>query len=379
MRHFIVTVVCACAAVLVATGPVGTAFAQASSTATGVSRLMNPAVSANALFLAQSSSDDDSYGENNIALQEAEMQFSAVVDPFWKANLIVAFHPPHHEEAAAKAEEHHAGFEVHLEEASLTSRSMPAGLGLRIGKFFLPFGKHAPLHTHQFPFVRAPLPLLAFLGDHGLTDVGAELSATVPAPWYSVAKVYGIDGGVAILDGEDRDLAYGGRLINLWDVSDNATLELGLSALTGPAGPGMRQLVYGADLTYKWSSGSLSHGPAVNWINEVVLPDPDGKVGNPVGAYSLVQYRFARNWWLGLGGGKVADTAPVEGFESVNLDADGLVDYSEFKANVTFTPSEFSDLRAEVSYAETDQDGYEDLRFSIQWNFTIGAHPAHLY
>jgi hypothetical protein len=174
-------------------------------------------------------------------------------------------------------------------------------------------------------------------------------------------------------------MAWGGRWSNLWDVSDNATLELGASALTGPLATGRNQYVYGVDLTYKWTSGTRNFGPAVNWTAELILPDPDGKTGDPLGVYSIFQYRFARNWWLGVGGSLARDALPVEGYEDVHPDPDGTVDYREGKLAVTFAPSEFSDIRAEVSYVDTDQPGFEDLRFAVQWNFTIGAHPAHLY
>ncbi|MCP4798537.1 MAG: hypothetical protein GY893_01145, partial [bacterium] len=53
---------------------------QTSSTATGVSRLMNPAISVNGLFLGTTSRDNPTPEANGIFLQEAEVQFSSVVD-----------------------------------------------------------------------------------------------------------------------------------------------------------------------------------------------------------------------------------------------------------------------------------------------------------
>ena len=51
----------------------------------------------------------------------------------------------------------------------------------------------------------------------------------------------------------------------------------------------------------------------------------------------------------------------------------------ETKANLTWTPSEFSSIRFEVArFADQDTDQNETL-FSLQVNFTIGSHPAHLY
>ena len=56
-----------------------------------------------------------------------------------------------------------------------------------------------------------------------------------------------------------------------------------------------------------------------------------------------------------------------------------LADWKEWKAALIFAPSEYSALRAEISKTEEINGDVSDLRFSVQWNFTIGSHPAHLY
>jgi len=50
--------------------------------------------------------------------------------------------------------------------------------------------------------------------------------------------------------------------------------------------------------------------------------------------------------------------------------------------NVAWTPSEFSYVRAEYSFAKADDGiGNEplDRRFMIQLSYTIGFHPPHAY
>jgi hypothetical protein len=351
------------------------AGAESSSTATGVSRLMNPAISLNALFLAQTSADVGEAEANRIAIQEAEMQLTSVVDPFWTADMIVAWHEEHEEEDAEKHAHGAPHYATDIEVARIRSTSMPAGLGLTLGKFYLPFGKHAVLHTHQFPFVAAPISVQAFLGGHGLTDVGAAVDATVPLPWWSELVVYGVDGRADIFNGEHRDLAYGVRWNHLWDVSDDATLELGGSHLTGPAAGGGhdRLSVTGFDLTFKWSRGDRSQGEAVTFSGEVFLPDYEGGPDDVYGYHAYIQSRMARKWWFGIGLGHV--DAPT-GYASLvgEKHDDLLVDAYEYKVNAVFAPSEFSAVRAEVSWLDEN-----DLRFMLQWNFTIGSHPAHLY
>jgi len=362
------------------------AAAETSSTATGISRLMNPAVSLNALFLGETSADVGEAEANRIAIQEIEMQLTSVVDPFWTADLVVAWHEEEahgEEDHEEEAEEAHgtAHFVSDIEIATLRSTAMPAGLGLTLGKFYLPFGKHATLHTHQFPFVRAPIAVQSFLGDHGLTDVGAALDATVPLPWWSEITVYGVDGRAEIFNGAHRDLAFGGRWSHLWDVSENATLEFGSSYLTGPDADGSghdRLGMAGFDLTFKWSSGERSHGPEAVVSGEVILPDYDHGEGEPYGYFFHARGRMSRNWWLGFGTG-YAEDAEVVVSEIGPPYFRRMPDYKEYKANVVFAPSEFSALRAEVSYLDCGCQDMDDLRVSLQWNFTIGSHPAHMY
>jgi len=345
------------------------AVTSGSSTASGVSNKMNPALSVNGLFLGRTSQERYGVEYNNIRLQEAEMHFSSVVDPFWKANVIIAVFP----------EENGTEYGVGVEEASVESTSLPAGLGLKLGKFFLPFGKHSPLHTHHFPFVDAPVAINTYLGE-GLTDCGGMMTAGLPTPWYSDAILYCVDGATETFDPDNADVAFGGRLTNFWDLSDNATFELGGSAITGPAssdffGYDNRATVFGIDMTYKWICGTQSHGPALTIQGELLIPDLSNAYSNPYGWYALGLYRLHHNWWLGACYGMV-DTGTDNGLDISDL---LNVNIRESKINITFAPSEFSALRAEVCHLDDRLDDTDGLSFGLQANFTIGSHPAHLY
>jgi hypothetical protein len=306
---------------------------------------------------------------------------TSIVDPFWKANVIIAVEP---------AEGDRSAFDLGVEQASIDSRSLPWGLGLRLGKFFVPFGKHSPLHTHHFPFVEAPRAVTSFLGD-GLTESGLQLAAGLPLPWWSDLVVYGLNGDTEIFAAENRDLAFGTRWTNLWDISSEATLELGGSVLSGPGsrhfyGDSIRFVVYGLDLTYKWVSSTRSHGPALTLMGELLLPDLENNEGDPFGWYALAQYRLHHNWWLALTYGQVdrGTATPPDGSLALAWQQDNMVSgfqgrTREYKLNATFAASEFSALRAEMAYYENPDIADDELRLSVQWNFTIGSHPAHLY
>ena len=354
------------------------AFAQ-SSTLTGTSRSMNPAISVNGLIRGQASRDNPTADLNGFRIDGVEVQFTSVVDPFWKANFNIGMHPAD----AHDGEEgtHTEGMVVHVEEGYIDGQSLPGGLGLRVGKFALPFGKHAPLHMHQFPFSDAPVGIAAFFGNHILSDTGAMGTVTVPVPWYADIRLYGVSGQAMPFDANNKNLAGGGRLTNLWDMTEDATLEMSGSYLHGSDArhPGENKKVdmFGADLTWKWVSSARTRGPALHMTVEAVLPDYEEGEGDPWGWYGLAQYHFHRNWWSGVGAGQANAGIDNQDHEGHDHGLEG--DLREYKVNLTFAPSEFSSLRAEMVYYQDKVTMEDDLRFIVQANFTIGSHPAHLY
>ncbi len=366
-----------------------------SSTATGVSSKFNPAISVNGLLLGRVADQSTDRSVNGIDLQEAEVRFTSIVDPYWKANLTFAVHPDHGHDHGDETEGGHGGYTGDLEQAYVDGTALPGGWALRVGKDYLPFGKHVPLHTHEFAFVDAPAAVQTFLGSHSLTEVGVHVAHALPLPWYMDLVGYAVDGKADIFDGESRDPAFGARLVNVFDLTDNATLEVSGSWLHGPLSPTYLMFhddeeplfgkldVYGADVTYKWVSASSSRGPAVNVTCELIVPRPDAGAQDPLGWYALAQYRFTRNWWLGLGAGWLDRDLPGEDQDSPeDHDHGGLGEWeevAEYKANLTWVPSEFSAVRLETARYDDRVGDHDDWLFSLQVNFTIGSHPAHRY
>jgi len=369
----------------------------AQSTATGISPEFNPAISVNTLVIGRVAERSTDRAYNGGDLQEAEVQFTSVVDPYWNANVVFAVHPTHdhaQDNAEGGETESHGGYEGDVEVAYVDGQALPGGFGLRLGKDYLPFGKHVPLHTHQFPFVDSPVAIQACLGNHGLTEVGVRLSHDLPLPWYSDLAAYGVDGQAEIFDGASRDLVYGARWTNLFDLSLESTVEVGGSWLEGPLSADYLLLdpdvtlagdlaVWGADLTYKWISASASKGPALTMTGEVIVPRPDQGAQDPIGWYALAQYRFARNWWLGLGAGVLDRDLPEPAEEEESGPEHGGLfaweEVREYKANLTWVPSEFSAVRLEGARFDDQIGDNDDWLVSLQVNVTIGSHPAHLY
>ena len=338
----------------------------------GVLNTFNPAISVNGLFGGGYSTKPQTTRllsnpdfHNGFNFQEAEFQFTADVDPYWKANFILSVN------RSGNAE---------IEEGYVTSEQLPYDLlprdtSLKLGKFFAEFGKHNLHHTHQFPFINRPLINQAVFGDEGLKEPGLGLSYLLPTSWFSELTFQGVAGENEELfrSGEDskRRGAYLGHWKNFFDMSDSTTLELGNSYIAGrnsDAGHRLSQAI-GLDLTVKWRPLRQSTEKALIWQNEYIYfnrereRDPSSSGG---GLYSSLQYQFARNWWI-------QGRYDLLGVPQVD---DGRK--HRWTTLLALVPSEFSALRLQHSYT-TQSRGKSVNEILLQMNFTIGSHPAHQY
>jgi len=338
--------------------------------AKGASSAFNPAISVNALFTGGYSSRPKTTRrltgldfQNGFNFQEAEVQFTADVDPYWKANFILAVN--------------RAG-EAELEEGYVTSEELPYGLlprntSLKLGKFFAAFGKHNLLHAHQFPFITQPLINQAIFGDEGLKEPGAGVSYLLPSSWFSELTFQAMAGeneGLFRLKGDTRPRgAYLGHWKNFFDLSDETTLEVGNSYIAGRnSGSGHRwSRAAGVDLTLKWRPLQRATEKALIWQSEYLYFHRPGETSaRGGGLYSSLQYQFARRWW-------------IQG----RYDLLGVPKFDEGRNHrwstlLAFVPSEFSSIRLQHSYTNQERGGPLN-EVLLQFNFTIGSHPAHQY
>ena len=105
-------------------------------------------------------------------LREVEFGFSNPVDPYGRADLILAIERQDNGE-----------YTPDIEEGYFTYTDLPYDLQARFGKFYSVFGKANMFHTHAMPWVDKPNVIRKFFGDEGLNDGGAEISWLVPNPW----------------------------------------------------------------------------------------------------------------------------------------------------------------------------------------------------
>jgi hypothetical protein len=341
----------------------GSSADSAFSTATGLSRTFNPAISINGLFQGtyRSRDNDDPNAEvkTGLKVQEIELQFSANVDKWLNANIRFTFEDD----------------EFEIEEAFADVLLMDR-FALRAGQFFTHFGKHNLLHQHQYPFIDAPLINQEIFGGEGLLEVGAGLNYLVPLPWYSELILEFLEGENENLFNAplNDDFAYLIHSKNLWDLDEDTTLELGGSYVTGRNGAtggaaNSQSQAAGANLTVKWKPAQRLRYQTLVWQSEYLGSWQEMGTGTPDenkgGIYSYLQYQFQERWW-------------VQGrYDYFGLHRSaGLNEKHRYTALVGYVPSEFSALRLQYSFLDDLRDEHQLV---LQLNFSLGSHPAHLY
>ncbi len=341
----------------------------------------NPDTSVNALGLYRNSSrgaNANADGANGFSLQEAEVQFFSDVDPYHKFSALFS------------ASQSNGEWKFEPEEVYAESTDIPF-VTLRAGKFKAAFGKHNTLHTHAFPFIDAPLINTTFLASDSLDAAGVSGAGLLPLPWYSELTGQAFAGFVDQSDtfntGSANANLYVAHFKNLWDLNDDITAELGFSEANGQnqitdgVSNSKTMLnghsnVWGADFTIKWRPMNGGKYHAVIWTSEYMKRDQTrGDSSNNTGrGYSTaLLYQFAERWWI------QARSEYVHSVETnATLSASLAPEQRKYTALLAFLPSEFSGYRLQYSFLN---DGREqpDNMVMLQFNYTIGAHPAHAY
>jgi hypothetical protein len=341
--------------------------------------------------------------QRGFTVQNTETVLEGAVDPYFRGqgNLIV--------QIDAEGET-----VVELEEAYLTTTSLPHNLQVKAGTYFSEFGRLNPQHPHSWDFVDQPLVNGRFLGPDGLRGPGARLSWLTPAPFYSelFLSVQNSHGETAtsfrgepgeelfgrVLEERDvrtaGDLLYVPRYAASFDLSDTTTLLLGASAALGPNATGQDTdtEIYGLDFFWKWKAPTAQAGfPFVKWQTEAMrrryeagafASDTDGdgledfllpaETLEDWGAYSQVLWGWRRGWVAGLRGDYV--TGDEGAFDP---DPQRSTRW-RLSPSLTWYPTEFSKFR--LQFNQDDLEGLDsEQSLWLQMEFILGAHAAHKF
>jgi len=345
-------------------------------------------------------------GEDGFNLNYAEMTIGASVDSYF--DLKGVFHLTEDD------------FEI--EEAFVTTRSLPYHLQLKLGKFKSDFGYLNNKHRHNYNFYESPLIYSALFGDHGLNEQGFQLQYVVPAPHYVMVGIealkgenersFGYEGFAPHEAGEDFEGIEAKDFPNLWLGYIKTSLDIGGGTLLagasiakgdaqinhledeeGPHAFAGDSTLYGADVTYKYYFAAdhaltfqgeyiyreqdgtkyIPNATEDAWANEVSLKKEQS------GFYTELVYQHDKNWRAG---------ARYSAISQNDITANGTVldqpdDMYVASAMLEYNPSEFSRLRLQYNYNSSlyDEEGHKNNKDEIilQFNYAIGAHGAHSF
>jgi hypothetical protein len=292
-----------------------------------------------------------------LQLEEAELSFQAVVDPYARADFFLAASPE--------------GLEI--EEGFITFPTLPGGLLMKVGKLKAQFGKANTLHSHVLPWVDQALVVKNLLGgDEGLNDSGISVSKLIPNPLLfleATGEIY--QGQNELFTSHKRgNLGYVGRLRAYRDVTEATNVDVGSSFAYGhnAVGEDFTTRVIGFDATVRYRPLRRAIYRRFIGRTELMWSRQGQEAGdvNAFGLYGSADYQFARRWFAGARydwSERAYDSSLVDKGPSLLL---------------TYWPSEFSQIRGQyrrTSYAE----GATANELLFQFLFSIGAHGAHTF
>ena len=351
--------------------------------------------------------------KRGFSLQSLELSISGTVDDLFDAEAYILF----------------TDDEVELEEAFITTRSLPYNLQLKAGYFLTEFGIVNTQHAHSWDFLDQPIINTRMFGSEGMRDAGVRLSWLAPTSWYSEVLV-----GVQNSDGERMvsfrgeghahggeeehedepfeegiagrpynesdtrslgDMVWLARWVNSFSINEDTTLQLGVSNLYGDNHTGGETWIYGADAKLVIEDKELGRA---DWIfqGEIMKrtydADPvfveDGADSFALGSDEVDDWGFYvqalkaldKKWSVGLRYEYVTGSGDsFEGDEVVAREDDfDRSDRYRISPMLVYQHSEFTKMRLQYNYDDSDTDD-EANTIWLGVEVILGSHPAHKF
>jgi hypothetical protein len=299
----------------------------------------------------------------NAYLNETEVSLQAVVDPYARADFFISF----------GRDPETGKYGVDVEEGYLTTLSLPARLQLKVGKFKEAVGRINPVHPHALPFIDLPNAYVNYFGEEGLNDEGASLSWLLPNKKFYQELLFQATSGASesptFTRGETNRLIYLSHLKNFFTLNDNATLELGLTGISGPNDSSRITNIGVADLTYKWKPVQMNTYKSLTWQNEFYFSKAHytaTDARNSFGLYSFIQYQLSKRWFL------------TGRYDYAQRPSDKNFVEQAYSLTAGWYATEFSKIELE---GKTTDDNIDSRYYQgwLRWIFVIGTHGAHQY
>ena len=296
-------------------------------------------------------------------LNETEVSLQAAVDPYVRADFFLTF----------GRDPETGKYGASVEEGYLTTLSLPARLQLKVGKFKQAVGRINPVHGHALPFIDMPTAYVNYFGEEGLNDEGLSLSWLLPNKKFYQELVFQLTSGFsespAFTRSDVNRFVYLGHLKNFFTLTDNATLELGLTGILGPNDSSRTTSIAAADLTYKWKPVQMNTYRSLTWQSEFYYSNagmPGMVSKKSFGLYSFIQYQLSKRWFL------------TGRYDYAQKPYDKSIVEKAFSLTAGWYATEFSKMEFELKTTDNNvQSSY--CQAWLRWIFVIGAHGAHQY
>ena len=332
---------------------------------------------------------DYNYGSKGFSFNYLELALGSVVDPYFDLFAVFQF----------------TDGEFSIEEAYFKTRSLPAGLQLKGGKFFSDFGRLNAQHDHHWNFCDQPLVYESIFGAVNLNDLGVQLNLVAPTDLF-------LKLGIEVFQGQNQDsrsfyndnmdigdTTYERSPVPLVVAFLKTSTDIGNFVLLGGVAYAAGKVhqyhddveyglsgdsrVLGLDLTIKYLIDSYRY---IQLQSEYLLrhikgeritsSDTQNLEKSDDGFYSELVWRFNRRWRCGL------RYDLLEGGD--NIYPDGVItgNLTRFSSMIEFNATEFSRIRIQYNYSRTKVLEGELRKFNevfINCNLAIGAHGAHKF
>ena len=306
-----------------------------------------------------------SSGKKNLDayLNETEVSLQSIVDPYIRADFFLSL--------SRDPVTHKYGIEV--EEGYLTTLTLPAKLQLKVGKFREAVGKINPVHPHALPFLDLPAAYVNYFGEEGLNDEGASISWLAPTKSFYQELIFQATSGTSespvFYRGENNHFIYLGHLKNFFTLSDNATLELGLTGITGPNDSSKSTNIAALDLTYKWKPVQMNTYKSLTWQSEFFYSNAkyaENDAHNSFGLYSFIEDQVAKRWFL------------TARYDYAQRPYDKSILEQAYSLTAGWYATEFQKIEIEGKHTSINVEPDYNQAW-LRWIFVIGAHGAHQY
>ncbi len=323
-----------------------------------------------------------------LALGEIEINISANVDDKFTAWLTLPI-------AIEDGET-----EVEVEEAWIETMKMPAGLSLRMGRFYSNIGYLNDKHAHSWDFADQPLVYQAFLGNQYLDD-GVQLRWLAPTDLY-IELGAEVTRGARYPAGGAGHSGFGSFALHAvtgGDIGFSHSWRAGISYLQAEADErvsgtedeallfsGQSELLM-AEFIWKWSpNGNFRQRNFVFqteffWRNEDGVYDLTGSENLPydndqLGWYMQAVFQPVPRWRVGLRYDQLSSDNPGPAYMDTPL-MPASTDPRRYSVMADWSNSEFSRLRLQYTLDQAGSD--DDRQWGLQYTFSIGAHGAHAF